>query len=140
MRDARPAKEERVVTRAVVATSGGGRTGWVRNSGYVTIGGRSAVERVVVDDGGDEDEELEDREELDEAAEDSVTAICADGDSARRASISLSLMPFSLRNEAFFSLDSSLTASSWRNRRAMSSWPSVAGDVDADSELASSRG
>lgn len=69
---ARPAKEERVVTRAVVVTSGGGRGAWVRNSGYVTIGGRSAVDRVVVEVDGDGEEEEKDAEEAVEVVEEVV--------------------------------------------------------------------
>ena len=39
---------ERVVRIEVVVTSGGGRVGWVRNSGYVTMGGRSEGEESIV--------------------------------------------------------------------------------------------
>ena len=56
-----------------VVTSGGGRAGWVRNSGYVTMGGRSVVDVSVVSDVREVSEEG--GEGIDEAEEASVVAV-----------------------------------------------------------------
>lgn len=65
-------KEERVVMRVVVVMSGGGWGVWVRNLGYVMIGGWLVVDRVVVEVDGDGEEEEKDVEEVVEVVEEVV--------------------------------------------------------------------
>lgn len=51
MRADKPPKAYSVLSRPFFVTSGGGRWGLVRNSGYVTTGGRSPGGRIGVGEG-----------------------------------------------------------------------------------------